>query len=406
MTIKVEGGAHFPRYSAPLISSAQKTYDVAVIGAGPAGCSAAAALAQQGLSVLLLEKATLPRYKTCGGGLLRRARKTLPDSVADVVEREFRSITLNVLGQGRSIVATRSEPLVSMTMRAGFDHLLARHACQLGAELRAECVVKRVTPVENGVEILTGRGTFRSRFVIAADGVHSPIAKANGWSPLPCLAPALEWEVHLSAEAFAHFGQTARFDFAGIDSGYAWVFPKRDHLSVGILSTRRTCADLPARLDKYLTELGLNRIVKCEKHGYLIPLAPRREPLGRGRILLVGDAAGLADPVTAEGISYALLSGQLAAEAIVQGRADDSEVAERYQTLLEKNILRDLRAGRFLAHMLYRFPRVRDLAFRWQGRRLAEFVADVVMGERGYAVALASPASYLKMLGFGKGRRG
>ena len=384
-----------------MISSTAKIYDAAVIGAGPGGCSAAAALARKGFSVLLLEKAALPRYKTCGGGLLQRARKALPPEVAAVVEREFRSITLNFLGDSLSFTAMRSQPIVSMAMRADLDHLLAKDAVKQGAQLFESCLVKTVTPKENFVEISTSRESFRAQFVIAAYGVHSPTAKANGWSPLPRLAAALEWELHVPDEDFARFGQTARFDFECIDAGYAWVFPKRDHLSVGILSTSRTNINLPAKLENYLTSIGIHRILKSEKHGYLIPLAPRREPLARGRILLVGDAAGLADPITAEGISYAVLSGQLAAAAVAEGRMEVARVAGHYQSLLEKNILRDLRAGRFLANVLYHYPRLRNRAFRWQGQRLTDFVAAVVMGERGYAAALRKPSSYFKMLGFG-----
>ncbi len=387
-----------PRYSGPLNFSAQKIYDVAVIGAGPGGSAAAGGLARRGLSVLILEKASLPRYKTCGGGLLARVRRQMPDEVAAVVERECRAITLNFLAAQLSYTATRAGPLVSMTMRAELDQVLVRAAQKLGANLIESCLVNNVAPREPFVEIVTDQGVFRARFVIGADGVHSLTAKAIGWSPLPQLAPALEWELKLSAVDFARFGHTVRFDFEAIESGYAWVFPKRDHVSVGILSTGRTKQNLPAKLENYLATIGIRQILKAEKHGYLIPLAPRCGPLARGRILLVGDAAGLADPITAEGISYAWQSGQLAAEALAESRLDAATAGTRYQVLLEKNILRDLRAGRFLAKVLYNCPRLRNAAFRWQGQRLTDFVAAVVMGERNYADALKSPANWLKML--------
>ena len=202
-------------------SSTQKIYDLAVIGAGPGGCAAASGLARRGFTVLILEKSALPRYKTCGGGLLHRARRLMPGPVAEVVEREFHAITLNFLAAGLSFTATRPEAIVSMTMRADLDQMLAREAQKLGAELVESCLVKNVVPQEQFVEITAEKHSFRARFVIGADGVHSLTARTNGWSPLPRLAPALEWELQLSAEDFARCGHTARFDFDSIESGYA-----------------------------------------------------------------------------------------------------------------------------------------------------------------------------------------
>jgi geranylgeranyl reductase family protein len=378
-----------------------KCYDAAVVGAGPAGCSAARALAQKGIKVALIEKASLPRYKTCGGGVLARAYKLLPDGAREVVEREFRSVSLNLLGAGLDFVATRPTPLVYMTMRAELDCMLAREAKRAGAEVVESFPVRTVVVGKEFVEILGDAGTVRAKFLIAADGVHSATAKAAGWTELPRLAPALEWEVFLAEPDFKRLGGSARFDFNGIEAGYAWVFPKRDHLSVGILSMRRRSPDLQAQLERYLRRVGIGGIQKVERHGYLIPVAPRREKLARGRVLLVGDAAGLVDPITAEGISHAILSGQLAANALSEGNLDVSQVSRRYDVLLRGTILGEIKAARFLANCLYNHPRLRNWAFRRRGERLADFVAGVVMGEQSYRGALKSPANYLKMLGLG-----
>jgi geranylgeranyl reductase family protein len=375
------------------------SHEVAVIGAGPAGCSAATALARRGRAVLLLEKAALPRYKTCGGGLLPRAFQRLPAHAREVVESSFHSVLLNFQGEGLQFTATRPEPMLRMVMRADLDHLLATEAQKAGARLVAGCAVKQVISKNDRVELTTDQGLFQARFLIAADGVHSLTAKACGWPALPRLAPAIEWELHFAEEDFARFGRTARFDFGFVESGYAWVFPKRRHLSVGILTTRRSNVNLAARLEDYLRFLGINRIERTEKHGWLIPLEPRRGGLARGRVLLAGDAAGLADPITAEGISHALESGLLAAEAIATNQPDPENVGRAYQALLEKSILGELRSARWLAKFVYQHPRLRHWAFRWQGRRFTRLAADVVMGARGYRETVRNPLSYLKMFG-------
>lgn len=374
-------------------------HDVAVIGAGPAGCMAALELAGNGADVILLEKAALPRYKTCGGGLLGRAFQRLPVNVERAVERTFESVELNFLGTSRHFVVRRSPPLVHMTMRAQLDELLAQEAERAGAKLFSACPVRRMSMRDDFVLLATDDREYHAQFVIGADGVHSSVAKAGGWGELPARAPALEYEVHVPVEDFLRLGRRPRFDFDVIDAGYAWVFPKRNHLSVGILSTRPVSIDLRSRLEAYMDIVGISRMEKVEKHGWLIPIEPRREALARGRVLLAGDAAGLVDPVTAEGISHAIESGQLAAAALLQSDFQVTRAAAAYQSLLEKSILPELRAGRLIARILYGHPRWRDLAFRLSGQRVCEFVADVAMGARRYSDALRKPSSFMKLLG-------
>ena len=375
-------------------------FDAGVIGAGPAGCSAAIAAAQAGHSVLLLEKSVLPRDKTCGGGVLARAFSLLPPNVAGCVERSFNSVALNFQGANLNFVATSPRPIVYMTMRSDLDHRLAREAQKGGVHLIEHCLVDGFQAQKDWVEILTDHGRHRARFVIAADGIHSRTARAAGWPELPALAPALDHELYVPEDDFARFSQLPRFDFNTIDAGYAWIFPKRAHLSVGIMSTRRVCPDLQAKLTDYLRQLGITRIEKTERHGYLIPLAPRPGPLARGRVMLAGDAAGLADPVTAEGISHAVHSGQLAAAALAKGRMDPPAVTAAYQSLLEEHILGELRAARSLSRILYRHPQIRNSVFRLGGQRLCDFVAKVVMGESSYRDAMKRPSNYFKLLGW------
>ena len=375
--------------------------DVVVVGAGPAGCSAAAALARGGLEVVVLEKARWPRYKTCGGGLLHRAFRLLPDGVESVVQRKFQSVELNIAGTGQHFVTTRATPMVCMVMRSELDHFLAREAQSAGARVVEACAVQGVNQEKEFVAVRAENLTLRARFLIAADGAGSPVARMAGWPALRHSAPALECEVHLHARDFQSWPGAARFDFNLPTHGYGWVFPKRDHLSIGVVNMRRAGANLNEALEAYTRFLGLPEMQKQERHGWMIPVAPRQGPLARGRILLTGDAAGLVDPVTAEGISNAILSGQLAAQAVLDEARDAGQAARSYQAALEEQILGELRAGRRLAYLLYQCPRLRNWVFRRGGPALAEFMADVVMGQASYRAALRRMGSYLKALGLG-----
>jgi flavin-dependent dehydrogenase len=210
--------------------------------------------------------------------------------------------------------------------------------------------------------------------------------------------PALEWEIRVPEELQERFSQAARFDIGWTPEGYAWVFPKREHLSVGILSMRRGAAQLKRQLTAYLADVGVDEIHEAERHGFVIPVRPRQGGLVKGRVLLVGDTAGLADPVTAEGISHALLSGRLAAEAIIEGRSDPWLVQQLYEERVERQILSELRAARKLAWALYRVPRWRSWFMKRFGDDFAEAMAAVISGERTYRDIVMRPRTYWTVL--------
>jgi geranylgeranyl reductase family protein len=381
-------------------------HDVAIVGAGPAGACAARVLAEAGARVVLIEKHALPRYKTCGGGVVERALRGLPPAVraaveATVVERPCHEAEIDLGFDGLHFRAGRARPLISMVMRDRFDEALVTAADRAGADVRERCTVRGLAAGADRVELDTTGGPITARFVVAADGATSETARLAGWAPPRRHAPAVEAEVHVAHADFARFSEAARFDFGPMPAGYGWVFPKRAHLSIGVC-TMRAGVNLNTSLARYLDTLGLTRVDHVEKHGFFIPLGPRREGPVRGRVLLAGDAAALADPVTGEGISAAIETGTLAARAIVDGAGDVRRVGRRYNRALG-GIRREVRIGRVLAHLTYESPRFKRVLFRAHGQALANAMTEVLAGDRTYAGTLGRAKAWARLLRLRRG---
>jgi len=359
-------------------------------------------LAEGGARVVLLEKHALPRYKTCGGGVVGRALHGLPPTTraaveTAVVERPCHVADLNMREEGLRFGTRRDRPVISMVMRDRFDAALVTSAERAGAEIRAPCEVRDLVTHHDRLQLDTTGGPVSARFVVAADGATSVTARRAGWSAPRVCAPGLEAEVVVSDADFERLAGAARFDFGVIPAGYGWVFPKGSHLSIGVATTRAG-VNLNACLTRYFQTLALGRLERIEKHGFLIPLAPRSEGVVRGRVLLAGDAAGVADPLTGEGISAAIQSGTLAGRAIVEDSGEPVRIAESYQHALAA-LRRELRIGRILARLTYDMPRIRSWVFRTCGQAVSEAVTDILMGRRTYAGVMSRAKTYAVLFG-------
>src|SRR5512132_3241429 len=159
-------------------------HDAVVIGGGPAGATAARVLAERGARVVLLEKHALPRYKTCGGGVVGRALSVLPPAAAQTVEHACHVAEMN-LGDGLTVRTRRAEPLISMVMRDRFDAALVEAARGARATVRASCPARDLASRDDTVEVATDDGLVTTRYVIVADGATSPMAARLGWRPAP-----------------------------------------------------------------------------------------------------------------------------------------------------------------------------------------------------------------------------
>lgn len=362
--------------------------DVVIVGAGPAGSRAAAVLAKAGARVVLLEKQRFPRPKTCGGGLVWRGRRNLPKDLALPVQSESCRARLRWDRATEGVVVQREFPIVSMTLRTELDQALAQYAVQAGAQLREASPLMSLERESSLWRVHSAHGVILAPVLIAADGASGVCARMAGWKDALATIPALETELVSERSPLGE----ALFDFAALSSGYAWCFEKRGLLSVGILSMQRGHQGLRAELQAWLKAQGLASLRIHEQAGYVIPVRPRPS-LARNQCLLVGDAAGLVDPLTAEGISLALSSGEQAAKAALEPNPEGA-----YQRWLHAELLPELRAARLLAHLVYQRRQLASWVLRRGASSACEAMVAVVSGERGYRSFLRSPRAWARLI--------
>jgi len=361
-----------------------KNFDVAIIGSGPSGATAAFHLAKQGINTVIIEKESLPRYKTCGGGFVYRGRKNMPFDINNVIEREFYTVDV-FLGNSLHFKTKRKDPTITMIMRDSFDKLIVDEAKDKGVTLLENNKLTAISYENDKVILTTSKQTLSAKFVIAADGVLSPTAKLAGWTKeTRNLIPALEYEVEVSDEDFNRLKDSVRFDIDAIPYGYAWSFPKKNHLSIGVATTKKAKINLKQYYTEYLNTLKIDHIISESQHGFQIPIAPRTDGFVKNNVFLIGDAAGFADPITAEGISNAIYSGVLVAEALIESSLDGKKAERLYVEKLEQKILPEIKTGLWLSKWFYGQTKVRNLLLKKYGQYFSEAMADVFHGDRSY----------------------
>ncbi len=313
------------------------SYDVAIVGGGPAGSTAAYRLATAGASVLLIDKARFPRDKPCGGGVTGRAARLLPFSIEPVVEDVAHRLECGLRYRHR-FTRRAHAPLAYMTQRKRLDHFLLHKAAEAGAEVREG-------------ETADAR-ELDARIVIGADGCNGASAKQLG------LAEQVEHGVALEANYpyEARYAGAMVLEIAVIRGGYGWIFPKGDHINVGVGGNGEEGPKLRAELQRMCEAYGIDPAAAQDTRGYRLPMRLTATRLARGTTAVIGDAAGLVDPLSGDGMYEAFLSAQLVSEAALDVLAGRAETLEPYQAAVERRITPLTRAGWQAKRAFEHFP--------------------------------------------------
>ena len=329
-----------------------RRWDAIVVGAGPGGSSTAYDLAAAGADVLLLDRARFPRDKPCGGGVLVSALRLLPYSLDPVTEQTITSFRVRYKRRWE-FEHHYHEPLAIMTQRSRLDAYMAERAVEAGAEFRDASAVRGI----EGTTIRLGNGdAHEGQAVIAADGANGVVRRSLG---LPRLrgAVALEGNAARSAQpAGARWSDAVGLELGSMPGGYGWVFPKGDHCNVGLGGFPSAAATLRDELSRYASGESFDGGLLTELRGHHLPLRDPDSALVSDRVAFVGDAAGLIDPLSGEGIGNAIRSGQLAAESALELLSGEASDMSAYRDRVEEEIEPELRVARQLQALFHQSP--------------------------------------------------
>jgi geranylgeranyl reductase family protein len=328
-------------------------YDAIVVGGGPAGSTTAYRLAAEGASVLLADKAVFPRDKPCGGGMTLRAVRQCPVDPTPVVEEFVDQVELR-FRYGASVVHKANEPVVWMTQRSRLDAFLLDAARERGVEVREGVKVG----VEPGNRVTIGpRERVTAETIVGADGANGITAKAVGLGEGITYGVAYEGNVRYPTLPRERYARRLVLELADIPGGYAWVFPKGDHANVGVGGWQSEGPKLREHLRRACEAHGLDPDELEELRGHRLPLRRNGTRIAGERAILVGDAAGLIDPVSGDGMYECFVSSRLAAASILDLLAGRTTTLEPYAGAVDRELAPLHRASWKLKQALDRWPR-------------------------------------------------
>ncbi|MCL5742644.1 MAG: NAD(P)/FAD-dependent oxidoreductase [Acidobacteria bacterium] len=356
---------------------------VAVLGGGPAGAFAAERLASAGVETTVFDE-KLAWEKPCGGGLTCKAYHQYPFLIQNETPKRFISETVLSAPRGGDVTLCLREPLIIYS-RFDLNRMLLKRAELAGARIEKARVLEmnRSGPRWN---LRTGAGNLDADFCIVATGARNPLRDVG---------TLLRAEDTMSALGYYVPGDQERIDIQFLPGleGYIWVFPRCGHLSVGICGKGEPAASLRKRLEAYMSEKGLSW-KDAKFYSHLLPsletAAWRRNRVAGDGWMAVGDAAGLVDPVTGEGLYYAIRSADLAAKALLSELGSLAEKLQSYRQTLRRDFAADLEFGSrlakrvFLGRFLFGSVPARMVQFTRRSPRFSAIMQDLFAGTQPY----------------------
>jgi geranylgeranyl reductase family protein len=330
-------------------------YDCVIVGAGPAGGSAAYHLAKAGRSVLIVERESLPRYKPCGGGVAPIVQEWFDFDFSPAISLKVQSSCFTWEGRDRVDFNLDGDETIWMVRRDKFDYFLVQQAIRQGAELQDKTKVIGIEFKQDHWQLNTEGEPLTGRYLIAADGARGQLWKWLGFKKRKFrTAGALEAEIPVPNSTL----RTVHFEFGMVQQGYIWNFPKADGYSIGVGTFRGSKRqDFKAILANYtqLFETNLDHAKLC---GHPIYLWDGDQTLHTQNAILAGEAACVVDPFTAEGIRPSMFSGIKAAQAIDKALAGNINALDQYTEVMVKEWGADMKWAKRLSQVFYHFPKV------------------------------------------------
>ncbi len=380
-------------------------WDVIVVGAGPAGSSAARTAAEGGASVRLLDRAEFPLYKTCGGGLIGGSRAYMPRSAVSTIEREIVDVGFS-RSMGRVTHRKQATPFLAMVPRTEFDQAHVDAAVAAGATFRDGVLGRSIdedpatTDDTHPVSLATDGGPLRARIVVGADGTGGRIGRYIGLTTERADL-GLESEIEIPADDRS-WDSTVLLDWGPRAGTYAWVFPKKGVLTVGVIEAKGKGAQTRDYLDKWIARVGLPDAPVRHSSGHMTQWRTATSPVRKGRVIAAGETAGLLEPWTREGISFALRSGTWAGHAAARAATTNSPNAlGEYERRVEHDLFPEIRVGSRLLAVYERVPGLIHLASAYSRATFRYFVR-FCRGDVSLADALKHRSVRLVLNRFGK----